>query len=162
MLEILLSNGALDPKKVDELLKKTNNNLTQTSLDIASLYKDRNLLDMLLREVSLCDSINNSLSVACPESRTHSDESYLSLFELLDERFGKFDAESYGEADISSYSSKGDLDGDVDTHFQERRASKRPRRYLRNYSNKKNAVQKENIDINKKTNIGKDFFSPSC
>jgi len=153
MLEILLSNGALNPKKIDEILRKENAELAQSNLDIASLYKDRNLLDMLLREVSLCDSINNnnSLSVACPESNTHSDESYLSLYELLDERFGNFNGDDCDN--LSSYSSKADPLGEADRGFEDRRAQKRPRRYFRNY-NKKDIMQKENINNNQKANIG--------
>lgn len=155
MLDILIANGALDPKKIDEILRKAHGGgLAQNNLDIASLFKDRNLLDMILREVSLCESINNSLSVAFPDSDDHSDESYLSLFELLDDKLGDFEEGDYPmEGGRSSCSSKDS----PDRRFEKIRAAKRPRRYFRNYD-KKSILQKENIAVNnQKTNIGKIF-----
>jgi hypothetical protein len=150
MLDILIANGALDPKKIDEILRKAHGGgFTQNNLDIASLFKDRNLLDMILREVSLCESINNSLSVAFPDSDDHSDESYLSLFDLLDDKLGDFEEGGYPMEGRSSCSSKDS----PDRRFEKIRAAKRPRRYFRNYD-KKSILQKENIVINnQKTNI---------
>ncbi len=131
MLGTLLTKGALAPNRVDELLRAPTKDSAQINLNIASLYKDRNLLDMLLREVSLCDSINNSLSFAC-QSEAHSEESYLSLYELLE---GRLDELEETEECISKKIDK--------ENYEERRAPKRPRRYLRNYE-KKSSSQKAN------------------
>ena len=156
MLDILLSHGALGPKKIKEVLKSNDVNIGQANLDIVSLYKDRNLLDMLLREVSLCDSINNSLSGAFQESDAYSDDdSYLSLYELIEDKFDNFEGNEYQFPDMiedykTGYFRKVDKNINGDGNNGEKRRTKRPRRYFRNYD-RKSALHKENIDANQKS-----------
>ena len=157
MLELLLSNGALGPKKVEEAIRRNGIDIPQNELDIASLYKDRKLLDMLLREVSLCDSINNnSLSAAFPEDGDDSDDSYLSLHDFLEEEFNNFNSRDFQfkKRRGCDQDRKDDRNNLGESSSKGRTQPKRPRRYFRNYD-KKVAPQKENMNENQKAKIGK-------
>jgi hypothetical protein len=142
MLDILLANGALGPKKMRETLQGTRNT-EESELDIYTLYKDRNLLDILLREVSLCDSIHNSLSM--PPGHVDADDefetsSYISWYDLLEQKDEEL---VYNENnDASRQRANQTPAGDR----KPRRPNQKPRRYLRNYdgshNNKKPDSQK--------------------
>ena len=57
-------------------------------LDIITLYHNRNILDILLREVSLCDSITNSKIAGDDEGESEESDanSYISLFDFIDDK----------------------------------------------------------------------------
>lgn len=158
MLELLLSNGALGPKKVEEAIRRNGIDVPQNELDFASLYKDRKLLDMLLREVSLCDSINNnSLSAAFPEGGDDSDDSYLSLQDFLEEEFNFNPREFQFKKRRGCDQDRKDGGNNAgESSSKGRTQPKRPRRYFRNYD-KKAIIQKENMNDNQKAKIGKEI-----
>lgn len=154
MLELLLSSGALGPKKVEEAIRRNGFDLPQNELDIVSLYKDRKLLDMLLREVSLCDSINNSLSAAFQEGGEGSDDSYMSLQDFLEDEFNNFNARDFQFKKRRCDQDRNDDRGHPgESSSKGRTQSKRPRKYFRNYD-KKVVPQKENMSDNQKAKIG--------
>ena len=58
----------------------------QNLIDIGSIYQNRNILDMIVREVTLHDSINNSSqyteNFSCNDQDNHEDAKFFSLDEL--------------------------------------------------------------------------------
>ena len=131
---MLIQNGALT--KIEDNLQ---NNSENEELDIINLYKNRNIIDMVLREVSLCDSISDSRNNATDEQE--SDESaansYISLFDLLSVKNGIIETpENRAEERIDSQEDVNSKESEAHKIITKNGSLKRSKRYLRNYVKK--------------------------
>lgn len=141
MIELLVKKGALVDQNSKALLEEINNKAIH-SINIESILSNSKIIDMLVREASLCDSLHNSaggdslsLRVNFDEGDNVDAESYVSLSDLI-ENLKLLGVKEAGQ----NQPPKQD-----ETETERRKRIQRKRgRYLRNYD-KKQAVNENNI-----------------
>ena len=142
MIELLIKKGALIDQNSKELLKEINEKAFE-SISIESLLSNSKIIDMLMREASLCDSLHNSTGGDSLSLRVNFDEgdelesdSYISISDLI---------ENLKNLGVTQPNGKK---GPVAQGKDNQKPSQRKRgRYLRNYD-KKHAGE-----VNEKDNI---------
>ena len=90
-VEMLIKHGVINPDNIESLIHNSTNkkllNENIASLDV--LFKNSHILDMIMREVTLQDSINNSNSVHTEKfscnNQDDQEENYFNILELLND-----------------------------------------------------------------------------
>lgn len=62
MLELLISKGAIQNNLEVTSREGPGSDEENNNINIKNLFKNRNILELLLREVTLCESINSSFT----------------------------------------------------------------------------------------------------
>lgn len=89
-VEMLIKHGVISPNNLNNAPSNKNNLIDENFANLDVLFKNSHILDMLLREVTLQDSINNSNSVhtekfSCNNQDDQEEENYFNILDLLND-----------------------------------------------------------------------------
>jgi len=149
-VEMLIKHGVINPNNIESLIHNTSNkklmNQNIASLDV--LFKNSHILDMIMREVTLQDSINNSNSVHTEKfscnNQDDQEENYFNILELLNDMEDKLAIHS--DEEIKNLGKEKKFEGQLleneknQNHFESKK-----HKYLKFHGkkNKKDAKKKD-------------------
>ena len=92
---MFIKHGVINSKNIDNIINeshKCGDNQNISNLDV--LFKNSHILDMLMREVTLHDSINNSSSIhtenfSWNQQDDQEDDNYINFLEMMDDMDNK-------------------------------------------------------------------------
>lgn len=91
-VELLIKHGVINSNNIESLINSSSNKnlMDQNIANLDVLFKNSHILDMIMREVTLQDSINNSNSVhtekfSCNNQDDQEEDNYFNILELLNE-----------------------------------------------------------------------------
>lgn len=95
-VEMLIKQGVINPDNIESLLQNNTNKklMDQNIASLDVLFKNSHILDMIMREITLQDSINNSNSIHTDKfscnNQDDQEDNYFNILELLNEMEDKF------------------------------------------------------------------------
>lgn len=142
---MFIKHGVINSQNIDTIINESQKNKANQNIsNLDVLFKNSHILDMLMREVTLHDSINNSSSIhtdkfSWNQQDDQEDENYINFLEMMDDMDQKLVIHS-----------------DDDEKNSVRKVSTGKEKIIETKSNIKNNFKHKYLKTNKKKNTEKD------